>query len=99
MSDYDYKAVDAVVNIWNKEALSKRPGWGDDFFQKKMNSTESSNQPIEIDQLIEILDDAGIEKAFLIAAYSGRIGLRSERRQERTKSSVVGAALFPWQFP
>jgi predicted TIM-barrel fold metal-dependent hydrolase len=75
MSDYDYKAIDAVVNIWNKEALQQRPGWGDAFFQQKMNSKESTGQPIEIDQLMEILDDAGIEKAFLIAAYSGRIGL------------------------
>ena len=67
MSDYDYKAVDAVVNIWNEEALKQRPGWGDDFFQKKMNSKSSMSDPIEIDQLMEILDDAGIDKAFLIA--------------------------------
>ena len=75
MSDYDYKAIDAVVNIWNEEALRQRPGWGDQFFQKKMKSTESTGKPIEIDELMEILDDAGIERAFLIAAYSGRIGL------------------------
>ena len=70
MSEYDYKAIDAVVNIWNEEALRQRPGWGDDFFQKKMNSKSSTGDPIEIDQLVEILDDAGIDKAFLIAAYS-----------------------------
>jgi len=75
MSEYDYKAIDAVVNIWNEEALRQRPGWGDDFFQKKMNSKSSTGDPIEIDQLVEILDDAGIDKAFLVAAYSGRIGL------------------------
>ncbi len=40
MSDYDYKAVDAVVNIWNEEALRQRPGWGDDFFVSKMNFQE-----------------------------------------------------------
>ena len=75
MSEYDYKAIDAVVNIWNEEALRQRPGWGDDFFQGKMNSKSSMGDPIEIDQLMEILDDAGIDKAFLIAAYSGRVGL------------------------
>ena len=75
MSDYDYKAIDAVVNIWNEEALKQRPGWGDAFFQKKMNSKESTGTAIEIDDLMGILDDAGIERAFLIAAYSGRIGL------------------------
>ena len=36
MSEYDYKAIDAVVNIWNEDALRQRPGWGDDFFVKKM---------------------------------------------------------------
>ena len=50
MSDYDYKAIDAVVNIWNEEALKQRPGWGDQFFQKKMKSTESTAKPIEIDE-------------------------------------------------
>ena len=45
MSDYDYKAIDAVVNIWNEEALRQRPGWGDDFFQKKMKSM-AGREPI-----------------------------------------------------
>jgi hypothetical protein len=64
MSDYDYKAIDAVVNIWNEEALKQRPGWGDAFFQEKMNSKESTGNAIEIDDLMGILDDAGIERAF-----------------------------------
>ena len=29
MSDYDVKAIDAVVNIFNAEALSHRPDWKD----------------------------------------------------------------------
>jgi hypothetical protein len=34
----DYKAIDAVVNIWTEEALSARPNWGNDFFSGKMNA-------------------------------------------------------------
>ena len=34
----DYKAIDAVVNIWTEEALSQRPDWGPDFFSGKMNA-------------------------------------------------------------
>ena len=34
MSDYDVKAIDAVVNIFNAEALSHRPDWKDGFFRK-----------------------------------------------------------------
>ena len=71
----DYKAIDAVVNIWNREALSHRPNWGDEFFVDKMNATNDLMKPLEIDQLVETLDEAGIDKAFLIAAYSGRPGL------------------------
>ena len=33
-----YKAIDAVVNIWTREALSHRPDWGDEFFVGKMNA-------------------------------------------------------------
>ena len=40
-NNYDYKAIDAVVNIWTREALSQRPDWGDDFFVGKMNAKDS----------------------------------------------------------
>ena len=36
MSDYDVQAIDAVVNIFNAEALSHRPDWKDGFFREKL---------------------------------------------------------------
>ena len=36
----DYKAIDAVVNIWTEEALSHRPNWGDNFFVDKNHAFE-----------------------------------------------------------
>lgn len=72
----DYKAIDAVVNIWTEEALSKRPGWGTDFFSGKMKADANLvSNPISLEQMIDMLDEANIEIAFLIAARSGRPGL------------------------
>jgi predicted TIM-barrel fold metal-dependent hydrolase len=72
----DYKAIDAVVNIWTEEALSKRPGWSTDFFSGKMNADRGLvGNPISLEQMIDMLDEARIEIAFLIAARSGRPGL------------------------
>lgn len=72
----DYKAIDAVVNIWTEEALSKRPGWGTDFFSGKMKADKDMvSNPISLERMIEMLDEANIEIAFLIAARSGRPGL------------------------
>lgn len=71
-----YRAIDAVVNIWTEEALSKRPGWGNDFFSGKMNADRGLiGNPLSLEAMIDQLDEAGIELAFLIAARSGRPGL------------------------
>ena len=71
----DYKTIDAVVNIWTEEALSHRPGWGEGFFVDKMNVSSGLMAPKTLEQMLEMLDEAGIERAFLIAAHSGRPGL------------------------
>jgi predicted TIM-barrel fold metal-dependent hydrolase len=74
MSDHDYKAIDAVVNIWTEEALSVRPGWTDEFFVDKMKGQHGSGG-ITLEQMLEGMDEANIERAFLVAAKSGRPGL------------------------
>jgi uncharacterized protein len=72
----DYKAIDAVVNIWTDEALALRPHWGTDFFSGKMKADRSVvSKGISLEQMIGMLDEAGIGRAFLIAAHSGRPGL------------------------
>ena len=86
----DYKAIDAVVNIWTEEALRQRPDWGDDFFVGKMNAQSGLMGPMSEDQLIETLDDAGIDKAFLIAAHSGRpVSLRRRVASQSTSASLI----------
>ena len=74
-NNYDYKAIDAVVNIWTREALSQRPDWGDDFFVGKMNTKDSLMTGLSLDEMLERMETAGIDKAFLIAAHAGRVGM------------------------
>ncbi len=74
-NNYDYKAIDAVVNIWTREALSQRPDWGEDFFVGKMNAKGSLMTGLSLDEMLERMETAGIEKAFLIAAHAGRVGM------------------------
>ena len=70
----DFKVVDAVVNIWTAEALSHRPTWTDDFFVGKVKGQHSS-AGISLEQMIESMDEANIQSAFLVAAKAGRKGL------------------------
>ncbi len=70
-----YKAIDAVVNIWTREALSHRPDWGDEFFVGKMNAEDDLMAGLSLEEIIEKMEEAGIDKAFLIAARAGRVGL------------------------
>lgn len=75
MTGYNYKAIDAVVNIWTEEALSYRPDWGEDFFVGKMKAQKGLMAGLSLGQMVERMEEAGVEKAFLIATYAGRPGL------------------------
>jgi len=70
----EYKVIDAVVNIWTPEALSHRPNWTDTFFVGKVKGSHDS-RGISLETMLEHMDAAGIDLAFLIAAKAGRVGL------------------------
>lgn len=74
MNEHNYKAIDAVVNIWTAEAHSHRPGWTDEFFLDKVKGKHDSGG-ISLETMLEQMDEANIEKGFLVAAKSGRLGL------------------------
>ena len=76
MSDADYKVVDAVVGLMTPEAMKHRPGWGSEFFEDKMNAAKGTMGGFSsLDEMMDTLDEAGIDKAFLFAQYAGRPGL------------------------
>ena len=74
MSKFEYRAIDAVVNIWTAEALAERPNWTDDFFVGKVKG-EHDSKGVSLESMLEQMDEAGIEKGFLVAARTGRKGL------------------------
>lgn len=77
MSDStEIKAIDAVVNIWTPEALSHRPDWGEDFFIDKMKGDSKLMAGLSLEEMIQRMDSAQIDHAFLVAAKSGRPGLK-----------------------
>jgi len=63
----DVKAIDAVVNIWTPEALSHRPDWKDGFFVGKVKS-QGAMPGYTLEQMLEQMAEAGIERGFLVAA-------------------------------
>jgi predicted TIM-barrel fold metal-dependent hydrolase len=69
------RAIDAVVNIWTPEALSHRPNWAGGFFVGKMKAQSGLMGGLSLEQMIDRMDEAGIDRAFLVAPKSGRVGL------------------------
>jgi predicted TIM-barrel fold metal-dependent hydrolase len=73
---YDVQAIDAVVNIWTPEALRGR--WNRrSFYTEKMHVDAETFEGISLDVMLKRMDDAGIERAFLIAAKVGSLGHRA----------------------
>ncbi|MEL7028678.1 MAG: amidohydrolase family protein [Pseudomonadota bacterium] len=70
----DFKVIDAIANIWTPEALSYRPGWTDEFFIDKMKGQHDAGG-ISLEAMLADMDEAGVERAFLVAAKTGRPGL------------------------
>lgn len=68
------RAIDTVVNIWTPEALSHRPKWRDGFFVDKMKAANHLMSGLSLEQMIERMDRAGVERGFLIATKAGRLG-------------------------
>ncbi len=73
-SEEDFWIIDTVVNIWTPEALKHRPDWRTDFFVGKLGVDKNTSDGVPLDQLLEKMDEARIEKAFLIATRAGPIG-------------------------
>ena len=70
----DYQVIDAVANIWTPEALSHRPDWTDEFFVGKVKGRHDS-RGVSLEAMLAQMDSAGIRRAFLVAAKTGRPGL------------------------
>lgn len=71
-----YGAIDAVVNIWTKEALAGRPD-REAFYTGKVKVDRGTFEGISLDEMLRRMDDANIERSMLIAAKVGQAGHRA----------------------
>jgi len=67
---YDIQAIDTVVNIWTPEVKAIRPP-RDAFYGGKMKVSDETLQGLTHEQMLRRMDEAGIERSFLIAAKNG----------------------------
>ena len=74
MSDHEIQAIDAVVNIFNSDALQFRAEWRNEFFGDKIGASAETVQGVELDEMLRRMDAAGIERGFLIAVKCGPPG-------------------------
>jgi predicted TIM-barrel fold metal-dependent hydrolase len=68
-------AIDCVVNPITPEIMKTRPDWAQSFWTKKIGREASLGAGVSHEQMLEMMDQAGIERAFLIATKTGRLGL------------------------
>ena len=66
-------AIDTVVNIWTEESLSYRPSWRHEFFSEDAGRP-GAVQPVSLERMLDMMDEAGIERGFLVCIKAGRLG-------------------------
>ncbi len=72
---YSIQAIDCVVNPITPEVLGLRPAWFSDFYSKKIGRDTSISAGLSHERMLSLMDAAGIERAFLVATKTGRLGL------------------------
>jgi uncharacterized protein len=71
----EIKAIDAVFNLRTPDVLEKYvPSWFRDFIGDKIGAPEETVRGLTLDQVVQKMDRAGIERAFLIAVKAGSVG-------------------------
>lgn len=69
------KAIDCVVNPITPEIMRLRPDWSKTFWQNKIGRDGSVGEGLTYDQMLALMDSAGIERALLIATKTGQLGI------------------------
>ena len=75
MPQYDISAIDTVVNPQTPEILKFRPPWGVQFQKDKFGRDDSVFEGYTYDNMIEMMEAAGIGHGFLVANKTGQLGL------------------------
>lgn len=67
----DVLAIDIVANVYTDEVVALRPDWSKGFFHGKMHQEEKVAGGVSLSDMLAMMDEAGIERAFLAATKSG----------------------------
>lgn len=89
--------IDTVFNLLTPEIVASRPGWTKTFHTKKIGAEASRVSGLSIDQHVEILDEGGIDRAFLIAVKMGRSGMPVGWQMDM-KYVIEAVERFPSRF-
>lgn len=74
MSD-TIRAIDCVVNPITPEIMRLRPAWTKGFWQDKIGRDAGIAAGLSHVQMLDLMDRAGIERAFLVATKTGQLGI------------------------
>ncbi len=72
---HQLRAIDCVVNPITPQIMKLRPAWSKTFWTAKMGRDPQLAAGLPHERMLELMDAAGIERAFLIATKTGRLGL------------------------
>lgn len=68
---FDILAIDTVVNPLTPEIVASRPAWSGEFHTGTFRQEETVRRGYTIAETLAMMDEAGIERAFLVAAKIG----------------------------
>ena len=89
--------VDAVCNLFTPTIKESRPQWTREFHSHKMKVAGAALDGVSLDEHVEMMDQAGIDAAVLIAPKMGRRGL--EDSWELDPMAVIDAVdRYPDRF-
>jgi uncharacterized protein len=71
----DILAIDTICNPLTPEIARTRPAWSHDFYRRAFKREVPVDVGYSYPQMLKMMDDAGIERAFLVAAKIGQLGL------------------------
>jgi predicted TIM-barrel fold metal-dependent hydrolase len=73
---YGYGAIDIVVNVYTPEAFAEGRIATDEAFREKTRQAGVIRQGVTIEEYLEKMDRAGIERSLLIAVRSGDLRIK-----------------------
>ena len=99
MSNFSGRApvIDAVCNLLTPEVVADRPAWTKSFHTEKIGAEANRVAGLSIADHVRLLDEAGIDRAFLIAAKLGRRGLPAAWQMD-LRHVVDAVQLYPDRF-